>query len=220
MAPLKMLLAEDETIVCHALAHLIGAEDDIEVVGTVGDGESAVAMARQCRPDVVLMDLGMPRLDGIEATRQIKQTLPDCAIVVLTVHSDDEHLFGAIKAGASGYVLKQAPPERIVEAIRAAARGECFLSAPLLAKVMEEFTRVSRLREAAKMVFAELTRREMELLELLGQGLRNKEIAQRLFLSEKTVKNHISSILFKLHVNDRTEAAVLATRHGLTDPPA
>jgi two-component system response regulator DegU len=137
--------------------------------------------------------------------------------VVLTIHHDDDHLFAAIKAGASGYVLKDAPPERTLEAIRSAARGEGFLGPSLVGRVMAEFARVSRLRAAAKEVFAELTRREIEVLELLGKGLRNKDIAARLFLSEKTVKNHISNIFMKLHVNDRTEAALLAARHGLTD---
>ena len=215
--PIRLLIAEDETIVRHALAHLLGDEEDLQVVGAVGDGEAAVSLARQFQPDVILMDLGMPKLDGIGAIRQIKQVLPETAIVVLTVHGDDEHLFGAIKAGATGYVLKQAPSVRMTEAIRAAARGECFLSSPLMARVLDEFNRLSRQRQAARGVFAELTRREMEVLELLGQGLRNRQIAERLFLSEKTVKNHISSILAKLHVNDRTEAALLAERHGLTD---
>jgi DNA-binding NarL/FixJ family response regulator len=214
-----VLLAEDETVLRVALAQLIGAEEGIDVVAVAGDGETAVNLARQWQPDVVLMDLGMPRLDGIAATRAIRELLPACAIVVLTIHSDDEHVFGAIKAGATGYVLKSAPPDRTVEAIRAAAEGDCFLSPPLLTRVIAEFNRLSGLRAAAKEVFAELTRRELEILELLGQGLRNRDIAQHLFVSEKTVKNHVSSILAKLHVNDRTEAAILANRHGLTDPP-
>jgi len=156
-------------------------------------------------------------MDGIAAARQIKEEMPECAIVVLTIYHDDEHLFAAIKAGASGYVLKDAPPEQTVEAIRAAAGGEGFLYASLVSRVLDEFSRISRLRAAAKEVFAELTRREMQVLELLGEGLRNREIAERLYISEKTVKNHMSSILAKLHVNDRTEAALLAARHGLTD---
>ncbi|MCE5238449.1 response regulator transcription factor [bacterium] len=218
--PIRLLLAEDETVVRHALAHLLDQEEDIVVVGAAGDGEAVVSLAEQLRPDVVLTDLNMPRLDGISAIRRLKQDLPDCAVVVLAVHSDDEHLFGAIKAGATGYVLKQASPERMLEAVRAAARGESFLSPPLMGRVLDEFNRLSRQRQAVREVFAELTRREMEVLELLGQGLRNRDIAGRLFLSEKTVKNHISAILDKLHVNDRTEAALLADRHGLTDPSA
>jgi len=219
MRKIKVLVAEDETVVRYALAQLLEAEQDIQVVGEAPDGQMAVALARQSAPDVVLMDLAMPKVDGIEATRQIKVHLPDCGIVVLTVFADDDHLFQAIKAGADGYVLKDASPEQLVTAVRAVANGDCFLPGPLIRRVVAEFTRISGLRAAAKQVFAELTPREMEVLELLGQGLRNQQIAQKLFISEKTVKNHVSSILAKLHVNDRTEAAILATRHGLTDTP-
>jgi DNA-binding NarL/FixJ family response regulator len=200
-----------------ALARLLAAEQDIEVVAQAADGEALLTLARRFKPEVILTDLVMPRMDGITATRQIKEEMPECAVVVLTIHHDDDHLFAAIKAGASGYVLKDAPPERTLEAIRSAAGGEGFLGPSLVGRVMEEFARVSRLRAAAKEVFAELTRREMEVLELLGKGLRNKDIAARLYLSEKTVKNHISNIFMKPHVNDRTEAALLAARHGLTD---
>jgi len=187
-------------------------------VGQAADGEAAVDLARRLKPEVVLTDLSMPKMDGIAAIRQIKKEAPECAVVVLTIHHDDNHLFAAIKAGASGYVLKDAPPEQMVEAIRAAARGEGYIGPSLVGKVLEEFARVARLRAAAKEIFQELTRREMEVLELVGKGLRNKDIAARLFLSEKTVKNHVSSIFMKLQVNDRTEAALLAERHGLTDP--
>jgi len=214
-----VLIAEDETIVRHALAQLLGAEDDIDVVGEAPNAEAALVAVRERRPDVVLMDIKMPKMDGIEATRQIKQEMPECSVVMLTIYDDDENVFEAIKAGASAYVLKDAPPEQTAEAIRAAARGEGFLQASLVSRAMSEFSRISKLRAAAKEVFAELTRREMEVLELLGEGLKNRQIAERLYISEKTVKNHMSSILAKLQVNDRTEAAILATRHGLTDAP-
>jgi len=197
MKKIKLLIAEDETVVRYALAQLVGAEEDIDVVAEAGDGQAAVVKARRHRPDVVLMDLNMPKLDGITAARQIKEEIPGCAIVVLTIYHDDEHLF---------------------EAIRAAAGGEGFLHASLVSKVLDEFSRISRLRAAAKEVFAELTRREMQVLELLGEGLRNRKIAERLYISEKAVKNHMSTILAKLQVNDRTEAALLAARHGLTNP--
>jgi two-component system NarL family response regulator len=217
MPKIRLLIAEDETVVRCALAQLLAAEKDIEVVAQAADGQAAVALARQHQPDVILMDVGMPRMDGITASRQIRQDRPECAIVVLTIHHEDEHLFAAIKAGASGYVLKDAPPEQTVEAIRAASRGEGFIGPTLVGRVLGEFSRISQLRASAKEVFAELTRREIEVLELLGTGLRNKEIAERLYVSEKTVKNHITSIFLKLQVNDRTEAALLAARHGLTE---
>jgi len=217
MPPLRVLIAEDETLLRHALAQIIGAQEDIEIVAEAADGQAACAMARRWKPDVVLSDLGMPNMDGIQATRQIKQEMPQCKVVILTVHQDDRHVFEAIKAGADGYVVKDAPPEKTIEAIRAVARGEGFLNPSLVGRVMDEFSRIGRLRAASKEVFAELTRREIETLELIGQGLRNREIAQKLFISEKTVKNHVYSIYQKLHLNDRTEAALLAVRHGLTD---
>jgi two-component system NarL family response regulator len=217
MPKLRLVIAEDETVVRMALAQLLATEKDIEVIGQAANGEMAADLARRLKPDVVLTDLGMPGMDGVAAARQIKQDVPECAIVVLTIHHDDDHLFAAIKAGASGYVLKDAPPEQTVEAIRAAARGEGFIGPSLVGRVLDEFARVARLRAASKELFSELTRREMEVLELVGRGLRNRGIAEKLFLSEKTVKNHISSIFVKLQVNDRTEAALLAERHGLTD---
>jgi DNA-binding NarL/FixJ family response regulator len=218
MAKIRLLIAEDETLVRHALAQLLAAEHDIEVVGQAPNGEAAVIAAQTQQPDVILMDINMPKLDGIAATRRIAQETPGCAVVMLTVLDDDDSVFEAIKAGARGYVLKDAPPEEVLIAIRAAASGEGFLGAPLVARVMGEFARISRLRAAAKEVFAELTRREMEVLELVGKGMRNREIAGTLYISEKTVKNHISAILAKLQVNDRTEAALLAAKHGLSDP--
>ena len=217
MPKTRLLIAEDETLVRYALAQLLGAEPDLEVVGEAPNGEAAVVAAQAQRPDVILMDINMPKLDGIEATRRIAQELPECAVVMLTILDDDNSLFEAVKAGAKGYVLKDAPPEDMLAAIRAAARGEGFLGASLIARIMDEFARISRLRAAAKEVFSELTRREMEVLELLSRGMRNREIAAALYISEKTVKNHISGILAKLQVNDRTEAALLAAKHGLAD---
>jgi DNA-binding NarL/FixJ family response regulator len=219
MSEVRLLIAEDEATVLKLLAVTLEAQEGITVVAQALDGEQAVALARQHRPAVCLMDLAMPRMDGIAATRAIKQELPDCAVVVLTIHRGDEHLFAAIKAGACGYLLKDAAPGEIAEAVRAAARGEGFLDRSLVSRVMAEFARLGRQREATKEVFAELTRRELEVLELLGRGLRNREIAARLYLSEKTVKNHVYRIFMKLQLNDRTEAALLAAQYGLTERP-
>jgi len=219
MPAIRLLIADDETVIRSALATLLAADLEIDVVAQAADGEAAIALAHQYHPTVILMDLNMPRCDGITATRKIKQEQPDCAIVILTIQDDDAHLFSALKAGACGYVLKDAPLEQVGEAVHAAGRGEGFIGPSLVGRVLNEFSRISQLREASKQLFESLTRREMEVLELLGAGLSNKEIAARLFLSEKTVKNHLSSIFLKLQVNDRTEAALLASRHGLTDLP-
>jgi len=215
---IRVLVVDDETVLRCALSRLLGLEPDIEVVGQAANGEAAVKLALELEPDVVLTDIEMPKADGIQATRRILSELPRCGIVILTVHDDDESLFQALKAGARGYLLKDSPPEQAAAAIRAVAAGDSVLHTGLVRRVLDEFARISRHRDSAREVFAELTRRELEVLELLGQGRRNREIAEQLFISEKTVKNHISSILAKLNVNDRTEAAVIATAHGLANP--
>jgi DNA-binding NarL/FixJ family response regulator len=215
----RLLVVEDETLLRGTLAQLLRQEPDLDVVGEAADGEQAVAEALTRRPDVILMDLRMPKMTGVEATRRIRQALPEVAVVVLTHLADDENLFAALKAGALGYVLKDASIEQIKEVIRAARRGEGFIYPSLVPRVLQEFARLSVQTERHREIFQELTRREVEVLELLGEGRRNREIADRLYISERTVKNHISSILAKLHVNDRTEAALIAERHGLTRRP-
>lgn len=226
MDAIRVLIAEDEGILRSTLAELLGREADLKIVGTVGNGRDALIEALGLRPDVVLTDLQMPRMNGIELTREIRAQLPQTAVVILTVYDDDDNLFAALKAGALGYVLKDASLTQIADAIRLARTGEGFLSAALVARVVREFTRMDAMARGQRKLFAQLTRREAEVLDLLASGLRNRQIAQRLTLSEKTVRNHISTILGKLHANDRTEAALIAARHGLgrarpdeTDPP-
>ncbi|MGH2437710.1 MAG: response regulator [bacterium] len=202
------------------LGELLAREPDLQIVALCPDGREALIESLAHRPHVVLTDLRMPKVDGIELTRQLKEKSPDIAVVILTAFDDDDNLFAALKAGAIGYVLKDASLEQIVHALHAATAGEGYLSPGLVVRLMKEFTRIDQMARGQRKLFAQLTRREREILELLAGGLRNKEIAARLQLSEKTVRNHMSTILGKLHVNDRTEAALLAVRHGLGSPPA
>jgi DNA-binding NarL/FixJ family response regulator len=215
MERIRTLLAEDDPRLQQAFEELAHHEPSLDLLGVAGDGEHAVQLALQFEPQVVLMDIQMPRLNGIEATRRIKRAVPHVQVVIWTVFGDDQHVFEAIKAGAVGYLLKDSPTEEIVEGIHAAARGESLLHPAVAARVIQEFQRLRAAAEDAPELICELTARETEILRLMAEGKRNREIADALFLSEKTVKNYISSILFKLQVNSRTEAALLAVKRGL-----
>lgn len=219
MEKTRVLIAEDEGILRSTLGELLAREPDLQIVALCPDGREALIESLAHRPHVVLTDLRMPKVDGIELTRQLKEKSPDIAVVILTAFDDDDNLFAALKAGAIGYVLKDASLEQIVHALHAATAGEGYLSPGLVVRVIKEFTRIDQMARGQRKLFAQLTRREREVLELLAGGHRNKQIAAQLQLSEKTVRNHISTILGKLHVNDRTEAALLAVRHGLGAPP-
>lgn len=211
-APLSVLLVDDHAIVRSGVRAYLEALPDLQVVGEASSGEEAVRLATELIPDVVLMDLAMPGMDGVEATRRIRQVSPRSQIVVLTSFHEDAHIFPAIKAGALSYLLKDVGPEELAEAIRSAARGEAMLNPQVAARLVQEMQGSQR---AGMNPFVELSEREQEVLRLVAEGLSNGQIAERLVLSEKTVKGHVSNILSKLHLTDRTQAAVFAWREGL-----
>ena len=212
---IRILVAEDDTRLRRALVELLRLEAGFDVLADAGDGETAFEQVGVLRPNVVLTDLEMPRLDGIGLIRRVQRLFPEIAVVVLTKFGDDERVFGAIKAGAVGYLLKDAGLDEIATAVRMAHAGEGFLTPALTARVMAEFARASRTGLANRRRFAELSRREVEVLECLAAGLRNSQIADKLSLSEKTVKSHVGAILKKLHANDREEAGKLARDGGI-----
>lgn len=214
---MKVLLVDDHPLFLEGLRNLLTARG-IEVIGTANDGLEALDQARALRPDVVLMDIEMPRCNGLEATRLIKTEMPDIKIVMLTVSADDEHLFEAIKSGAAGYLLKNLEAERFFDLLSGVARGEAAISRDLAAKVLTEFAHQgerSQTVTAAKEDSEALTLRQTEVLQLAVQGLTNKEIAASLFVTERTVKYHMSEILQKLHLRNRVEVIAYAVRTGL-----
>jgi DNA-binding NarL/FixJ family response regulator len=213
---IRVMIAEDDSLLRNTLSELMRLDDGMNLVSAVPNGEQAIAEAHVVEPDVILMDIQMPKMDGITATRKLKEQLPDVQVVILTKFGDDENVFSAIKAGAIGYVLKDSGIEEIRNAVRAAYHGDGAMSPALVARVLGEFNRINKAAAQTREVFQELSRREVEVLECIASGMKNAAIADKLFLSEKTVKTHVTSIFKKLHVNDRTEAAILAHEKGLT----
>lgn len=214
---IRILLVDDQALFREGLRTLLSVYDDLEIIGEANNGQEAIDFVTQDQPDVILMDLRMPVLDGVAATRQICADFPNCRIIVLTTFDDDEHIFDGLRAGAVGYLLKDVPSGKLVEAIRATAAGQSFLQPSIAAKVVAEFTRIADVPPAdpqASLV-EPLSSRELEILELIATGASNKEIASKLYITEGTVKNHVTNILGKLGVRDRTQAAIKAKDMGI-----
>ncbi|MFF5076344.1 response regulator [Actinoplanes sp. NPDC000266] len=207
----RVLIVDDQALFREALAVLLGVVDGLEVAGEAGNGDEALTQVARTSPDVVLMDLRMPVLDGIEATRRIRSAHPGTQVIALTTFDDDADVFAALRAGAVGYLLKDVSSERLVEAVRAAHRGESVLQPSVAAKVVATFARAAAPQPPAD----PLSDRETEVLRLLAEGRSNREIAAALFLAEGTVKNHVTNVLGKLGVRDRTQAALRARDLGL-----
>ena len=212
-----VLLADDQELVRSGFRLILELADGIEVVGEAADGQEAVRLAKELQPDVVLMDVRMPELDGIEATRRLRQAGVDARVLVLTTFDLDEYVYGAIRAGASGFLLKDAPREQLVTAVRTVARGEALLAPAITQRLIERFVARPPASETAP-ALAELSTRELEVLRLLARGFSNAEIAAELIVGEATVKTHVARILRKLGVRDRVQAVVFAYESGLVQP--
>jgi len=213
-AIVRVLLAEDHTIVRKGLCSLLDGEAGIEVIGEAEDGRQAIKKVEQLLPDVVLMDIAMPGLNGLEATRQIKKRFPEVKVLILTMHANEEYIFQILRAGASGYVVKQAAPSELVSAIQAAYRGESFLSPSISRKVIEEYIRQAE-ATAEKDSYDQLTNREREVLQLIAEGHPNREIAEMLHISVKTVETHRAHLMDKLDIHSTAELTQYAIRKGV-----
>jgi len=216
MTRIRVLIADDQALFREGLRTLLSTRPEVDVVGEAANGREAVAMVTQLTPAVVLMDLQMPEMDGIQATVRIRERFPEIPVLVLTTFDDDANLFGALRAGAAGYLLKDVSSDTLIAAIQAATRGESFLQSTVTGRVVAAFARLMEQEHVrAEAMVLPLSPREREIVALLATGATNKEIADRLCLAEGTVKNHVTSILTKLDVRDRTQAALRARQLGL-----
>ena len=210
---IKIIISDDQAIIRDGLEMLMKLEKDVEVLGLAQDGAEAVELVDANPPDLVLMDLKMPGMNGVEATRRIRTNHPEVKVLVLTTYDDDEWVFDAIRAGASGYLLKDTPREKVLEAIRGTVSGQNFLDPSVAGKLIDQAA--SRQTQPGTTIANKLTKREMDVLRLIAQGMSNTSIAGQLHLSDGTVRNHVSAIFSKLDVSDRTQAAIIAIQHGL-----
>ena len=209
---ISILIVDDHSVVRQGVRAFLEAQPDLSIAGEAESGEQAVQLAQELVPDVVLMDLLLPGIDGVEATRQLKRVSPRSQVIVLTSYYEDEHVFPALRAGAISYTLKDIRPAELAEIVRKAAQGESVLHPRVASRLIQE---VRQAKRAVPAVFADLTERELEVLRMIAEGNSNASIAEQLVLSEKTVKGHVSNILSKLHMDDRTQAAVFAWQQGL-----
>lgn len=218
MKKIRVLIVDDQMLMRQGLATLLELEPDLEVAGQAGDGIEAVALVRELKPHVVLMDVRMPRLNGVDATRLVRAQAPETQVIILTTFDDDEYVFEGLRAGAMGYLLKDVSSEDLTDAIRRVARGEALIQPSIARKVVSEFARLGapdKKNPAHAELLDPLSERELEILKLLAQGMSNREIAETLFITEGTTKNHISNIFSKLGVRDRTQAVLRAQEIGL-----
>lgn len=213
---IKILIVDDHALLREGLIKILSLEEELEIIGEASKGEEAIDLARKLRPDIILMDINMPGINGIEATKVIKKELPQIGIIALTIHDDEEYIFELVRAGVPGYVLKDISPERLISAIKDVAQGKSVIHPNITAKLLGEFNRLSE-RKSRPNSFEDLTMREIEVLELIAKGMANKDIAHTLFISEKTVKNHVTNIFRKLNVDDRTQAALYAVKNKLVN---
>ncbi len=215
---IRVLIVDDHALFRRGLEMVLDGETDIEVVGEASDGQEAIEQAEKTAPDVVLMDVRMPKRSGIEATREIKEMLPSARILMLTISDDEADLYEAIKAGAAGYMLKEISIEEIGSAVRSVYQGQSLISPSMASKLLTEFaTIVKRREERVQLPGPRLTERELEVLKLVAKGMNNRDIGTELFISENTVKNHVRNILDKLHLHSRMQAVVYAVREKLLD---
>lgn len=214
---IRVLLADDHNVLRQGMAQVLDMQPDVQVVAQASDGEEAIRLVAEHRPDMVLMDINMPNVDGVEATRHITAEFPETGVIILTMYRRDDYVFEAIKVGANGYLLKEVELDELLDAVRAVARGEAVIDSAIANRVLAEFRRPDPAAEEEDDE-PDLAERDVEILRLLAQGLSNQEIADHLFIAEKTVRNRLSGIFRRLHLDNRTQAALYAIQEGIAEP--